>query len=658
MLTEGSTAESEPGQEARPRRAGRRRRPGPLPGALAFAATAALVLLYALRGGGSYDIVTFEEYGLAIWWVVAIAIALGLLPRRRPPWPVVVLIGALAAYAAWTGLSLIWTQSAELTTEELARSLDYLGLVVLVGLSLNRETWRPAAAGLGFGALLICVVAVGTRLDPSVFGRDQLDALLHSDRLSSPFGYWNSVGAWGAMCTALTLTWSAHDDFLARRSLALAFVPVAGTAIYLTYSRAAIAGTVVALLAVFVMSRNRIASLLHIAIAAAGTALVIVAVRHSFAIARAAGTHGALLVLGALLLAAAACASVAILTRALQIDQWRVPRPLVRPLLIAAAILVVVPGVALGPRLASDAWHSFTRTRTAGTSTNPTARLIGLSGTRYAVWKSALDDFEAHPLVGTGAGTFAFWWNQHGTTGEEVRDVHNIWLQNLAELGVPGLLLIIAVAVAALLTGALARVRARRTASAGIAGALLAVFIVYLLHASVDWMWESTAVTVFALAAIAIASARLSGEPIRLRLRWRLALALAAAVFGIVQLPGLLSTAEIRRSQAAERSGQASAALAWARDAVSAEPWSASAHQQEGLVLESAGRLKPAKQQLTAAISDEPYNYRHWLIRSRIETELGQLTAAVADYARARELRPEAEVFAFAPYFKLSRTGP
>jgi tetratricopeptide (TPR) repeat protein len=189
---------------------------------------------------------------------------------------------------------------------------------------------------------------------------------------------------------------------------------------------------------------------------------------------------------------------------------------------------------------------------------------------------------------------------------------------------------------------------------------MLAVFVVYLLHASIDWMWESTAVSVLAFGAIAVVGSRLSGDRFRFPLPLRLVAALVATGFGILQLPGLLSTSEIRHSQAAERAGNASLALAWARDAVSAEPWSASAHEQEGLVLESAGRLRQAGQELSEAISDEPFNYRHWLIRSRIETELGHLPAALYDYALARELRPHAEVFALAAYFKATRAtaGP
>src|SRR5205823_9745432 len=92
---------------------------------LAFGGALALVLIYALRGGGSYDLVAFEEQGLVVWWILAIGFALGLLPRSRPSRAVLALWAALAAYAAWNALSLVWTQSSELTTVELARSLDY-----------------------------------------------------------------------------------------------------------------------------------------------------------------------------------------------------------------------------------------------------------------------------------------------------------------------------------------------------------------------------------------------------------------------------------------------------------------------------------------------------------------------------------------------------
>ncbi len=621
---------------------------------IAFGGAAALVLMYALRGGGSYDPVSFEEQGLLIWGVLACGIALGLLPRSRSPraaWP---LLGALAAYAGWTALSLLWTQSSELTSVELARALDYLGLVVLAGAVLTRDSWRAAIAGLGFGALCVCVVALGSRLDPGLLGRDSVAGFLHSDRLSRPFGYWNAVAAWGAMCTALALTWSAHDSVRLRRALALALVPVAVTTTYLTYSRAGVAGTALAVIAALALSRNRLTVAIHAAVAAAGSALAIAAVRNSTQIVHATGTRGAGMVFSALVLAGVSCAGAALLTRGIGADRFRLPARARRPLLAILALVVIVPAAAVGPHLASRAWHSFSRTP-GGTLTpaaDPTLRLSSLQSSRYVVWKSAIKAFDAHPLDGTGAGTFEYWWNQHGTTGEFVRDAHNIWLENLAELGLPGLLLIIGVAASAVSLALGVRVRARRGASVGAAAAVLAMLVVYLLHATVDWMWESTAVTVLALASIGALSARLSYGRLRLPLPARAPLALLAAGVAVFQVPGILSSSDIRHSQAAARAGDTVNALALAGDAVSAEPWSASAHEQQALVLESTGQLRRARHQESIAVSDEPDNYVHFLIRSRIETELGQLRPAVRDYRQAYHLRPHASVFALAPYYR------
>ncbi len=625
--------------------------------ACAFVGALGLVLVYALRGG-SYDIVIFQEHGLVIWWVLAIGIGLGLLPRARPSKPALALLAMLLAFALWTALSLLWTESSERTTQELARVLDYAGLVALIGSTLDRTNWRAAAAGFGLGALIVCALAVGSRLAPSVFGADQVAVAFHFDRLSYPFGYWNSVAAWAAMSTSIGLAWSAHDRSRTRRGVALALVPVACLTTYLTYSRAGVAGTALGVVAILVVSRNRATTLIHAVVAAAGATLAILAVRGAPEIAHATGSRGASTVFAALAIAAGLCAGTAVLTGSLlRSDRWRLPRRSVRPLAALGAVALLVPAAVLGPRLVQHAWHSFSHPNTSAAvaSADPTARLASLSGTRYPLWKVTLNAFDAHPFDGTGAGTLEFWWNRHATDTEFVRDAHNIWLQDLAELGAPGLLLIVGVAISALALGVSVRRRARRGASAGASAAFVAAFVVYLLHASVDWMWESTAVTVLALGGVAVLGARLGSGPPRLTRAARAALVLGAVVAGLVQVPGLISTAAIRRSQTASAAGNVNVALAWARDAVDAEPWSASAYEQRGLVLESWRRFAPAAQDLRQATSREPTNYRHWLILARIETELGQLGPAVRDYDRARSLRPLATVFTLAPYFRGAR---
>jgi hypothetical protein len=620
---------------------------------VAFAAGVGLVLLYALRGG-SYDIVVFEEYGLVIWWTLALGIAFGVLPRARPSRVVLLLLGALLAYAAWTALSLTWTASAERTTVEIARTLDYLGLVAIIALAVDRETWRSAAAGLGLGALIVCLLAVGSRLFPGAFPVDYVNKGLDISRLSYPFGYWNAVGAWGAMSAALGLIWSAHDGSAWRRSVALGLVPAAVLATYMSYSRAGVAALGLAAILALALSRNRPTALLHVLIAAAGSAIAILAVRGEPAIADGTGTRGAGVVVAMLLLAVVICAGVAFATLKLRSDTWSVPRSLSRPLLIVLALAVLVSGAAFGPRLASDGWHSFTRISVV-VPTNPSQRLLSLSGTRYLVWKSALHAFDQNPFTGTGAGTFELWWNQHATTYESLQDAHSLWLQNLAELGAPGLLLIVLLAVAAVATGIVVRRRTRRRASAGISAAFLGAFIVFLANASVDWMWESTAVTVLALAGIAVISGRLSTPKPRLAPPVRGGLTLLALGAALLQLPGLLSTIDIRNSQAAERAGNGAAALADANDAVSAEPWAASSYDQRGTVLESAGELSAAASNLRTAIAHEPTEYTHWLLLARVQAERGDLTAAVSDYNTARRLRPRGYAFIFAPEFTLTR---
>jgi O-Antigen ligase len=418
----------------------------------------------------------------------------------------------------------------------------------------------------------------------------------------------------------------------------------------LTYSRAGVAGAGLAVVAVLALSRHRLTAALHALIAGAGTAAAILAVRGAPQVAHATGTSGASSVFVALLVAAGAGASVAVLSQVLGVDARRVPRQIFRPLAGIALLLALVAAVAVGPRLIRKGWHSFTHTSVVNAS-DPTARLGNLSSSRYPLWKVTLKAYDKHSLDGTGAGTFEFWWDRHATNAEFVRDAHNIWLQNMAELGTPGLLLIIGVAVSGIVLAGGVRYRARRPVSAGVSTAFLAAFIVFLMHASVDWIWQSTAVTVLALAGVAAVGARGAFRPLRLGWPERSAAVALAACGGFIQLPGLISTASVHRSQAAERAGNARSALAWAKAAVNAEPWSATAYEQRGLVLEASGQLEQAASDLRKATQDEPTNFRHWLVLARIDTERGALTQAVRDYTRARELRPLARVFALAPYF-------
>lgn len=623
--------------------------------ACAFLGTAGLLLAYALPGG-AYDVVVRQEYGIVLWALLAVGLASGLLPRTRPGRSTIILLVALGAYLLWTALSLRWTESSERTAEELARVLDYIGLVVLLSLALDRRTWRAAAMGLGFAALIVCGLAVASRLLPSLFGHGPLFTPNATNRLSYPFGYWNAVGAWSAMATAIGLAWSAYSPGRIPRAVALGLVPLATMATYLSFSRAALAGTALGVAVVLALSRRRLAVLLNLIGVSLATALEVLVVRGAPVLARGTGTRGAGAVFGAILLAVAISAGTALLTSVPAVARAQLPTRVTRGLLIGGAMVLLVLVASLGPRVGRKAWHQFTHPPVV-TSSNPAARVTQLSGTRYDVWSVALEAFKAHPITGTGSGTYGFWWNRHARTTESLRNAHSLELENMAELGTPGLVLIVGVLAAAVLTAVDARRKCRRRASAAAATASLAALAVYILQASVDWMWQSTAVTVLALAGVAIVGVRSGGRSGVGRWYGRvLGVSIALAAL-LVQLPALVSTAEIRRSQAAERAGNGSLALAWANAATTAEPWSASAYEQRALVLEAGGRFRASARDLRRAIAHERTNYVHWLVLARVETELGQFAAAERDYAEARRLRTQRGVFQMTRAVRKPRRG-
>jgi O-antigen ligase len=108
-----------------------------------------------------------------------------------------------------------------------------------------------------------------------------------------------------------------------------------------------------------------------------------------------------------------------------------------------------------------------------------------MAGNRTFYWHAARHAGLAHPLGGTGAGTFAADYTGY----PPARDAHSLYLQAFAELGVVGLLLVLALVAVPL---AVALRRGLAVPAAGLA--------VYAVAAGVDWDWQLPAVTVAALA--------------------------------------------------------------------------------------------------------------------------------------------------------------
>jgi O-antigen ligase len=165
-----------------------------------------------------------------------------------------------------------------------------------------------------------------------------------------------------------------------------------------------------------------------------------------------------------------------------------------------------------------------------GSSRGQGFSLFGENRPHY--WHVAWQDYKAHPVLGSGAGTYVDYWLHHRPNQEFVRDAHNLYLESLAELGPLGLgLLAVALAVP------LAALRGRQNA---VVAALAGAYVAFLVHAAVDWDWELPAVTLTGFlcgAAALVGAAR--PEPRALRLPARLlllVLVLAVGVFTLVRL--------------------------------------------------------------------------------------------------------------------------
>lgn len=101
-------------------------------------------------------------------------------------------------------------------------------------------------------------------------------------------------------------------------------------------------------------------------------------------------------------------------------------------------------------------------------------------------WRVAWEDFEANPVLGSGAGTFGAFWLEHRPVDEFVHDAHSLFLESLAELGPPGLALLV-IGLGVPLLGLRERQDPFVAAAAG-------AYVAFLLHAAVDWDWEFGAV--------------------------------------------------------------------------------------------------------------------------------------------------------------------
>ena len=576
----------------------------------------------AFANGGYFP----TEWGLATL-LLALAAATAILLRDRIALGPLDLApaAALACLAAWQLLSLLWAPGPTEPVLEAERTLLYLALALAAPLVVSRASWTWLCGGIVTGVTAVAAWALTTRLRPGAL--TEFDA----SQLAEPIGYWNALGILVVLALLLALGLATSRARLAPAAAATA--PALAATLALTFSRgswlALAAG--VCVLAALERERLRAAAVLApvaaLSAVAVALALSLDGLAHRDATPAEARHDGAVMAPTLLALVVLAAAAVWVASR---IEGRWTPSDRVRRAWAAVlASVVVVAAVAGAVRIGSPGhvYGSFTAPLPAA-GDDLGGRLTSASGNgRADYWRVAVDELEANPLLGGGAGSYERWWVLHRPSPFAAKDAHELYLETLAELGPVGLALLLAALVPPLLV----LPRGRAAAGAG------AAYVAFLVHAALDWDWEVPAVTATALLAGAavLAAARRAPE----REPTTRARAVALAVLLPLAAVAAVANAGNRAASAVDDAiarDDPKAALAAAHRARRWAPWSTDAQRLEAEARLAAGENGRARAILLAALERDPGDWELWYDLALASEGGGRARAA----ARARALNP------------------
>jgi tetratricopeptide (TPR) repeat protein len=458
--------------------------------------------------------------------LLLLAIALWLVPLRLSSLPVSVRValGCLAAYTAFSFLSILWAGVSAEAWEGADRTLLYL--LVFALFACWRQQGGTAALLLVGWVLALTGVAVFTLLHLEAASSGGLQALLPGGRLEYPTGYANANAAQWLMAfwPALLMARSERLMWPLRALLAGGAALLADVAL-LSQSRGSLFATPVMLVLVLVLLPGRVRTFVLLLPVGAAIALAARPVLHvgdrlnGEEVVRATLHHAVKVSFATALVAAVVVGVGAFLEGRVRVrlsgeSQRRVHRGL------AAVALVCLVGVAAGGLAAAGnpvtrlekAWHSFKGGYTS--STNKDRLLSGLGSNRYDFYRVALDEFAAHPVAGIGVDNFQQQYLRHGRSTETPRYPHSVELRALVETGLIGTL----VGLAGLIAALLAVFRAMRLRgedgrlAAAVGAAAVAGFGYWFVHGSVDWFWEFAGLGAPAFALLGLACSLAPGR--------------------------------------------------------------------------------------------------------------------------------------------------
>jgi O-antigen ligase len=239
--------------------------------------------------------------------------------------------------------------------------------------------------------------------------------------------------------------------------------------------------------------------------------------------------------------------------------------------------------------------------------TGQNRRLLSLSGSsRAQYWHVAWLEYQEHPWLGTGAGSFQRHWLRLRPAELPVLDAHSLYLETLAELGPVGLALLVAALTLPLVASVLAR-------DDPVAVPAVGGYVAYLVHAAQDWDWELPAVTLAGLvcAAAVLVLAERRPRP-QLPPSLRVGAAAITVVLALAALGALAGNQAVSGANAALDRDDPARAERDARWAERLVPWSPEPWRLHGEALLSQGKLDAARRDFRRALVKDPSDWDSW----------------------------------------------
>jgi hypothetical protein len=639
------------------------------------ASAPALLVLVTLGLGAGLSPFFFSYYGASVWVPIGLALTLTcaiavVASPARPSGPGGLALAGVLGLGVWSLASIAWSESVENAFVSANRWLVY-GALFLLMLVLLRSSRHGVAL---LGAVGLGTVAVALSVVLRMLGESP-GSLFLEGRLNSPLGYINGEG-----CLFVMGFWLCLAVGEARRALLAG--PAAGLAAVmaclalLSQSRGTALAMLASLVIVLAIAPGRVRRGYLLLVVAGGAALAAPDLLHVYdrhagsalpvGVAHAAGRSTRLAgvgvgVLWALLTGswARALPAPAVRARARRIGSWL--------LVVPVALAVAVAGASAG-RIEHDVsrqWHAFTHlapppVSASAASSASESRLLSGVGNRYDYWRIAWRVWQAHPMLGVGAGNYPRSYYEQRATTEDIEQPHSIELQALSELGLVGALLLLCF-VGGVGWGAF-RMRGRAIElelPRALLVAGLGAFAAWLAQTSVDWMHLLPGLTAFALAAASVVVSRRT-QPVRVdasgHASWLThaltgtrarALGAAAVIVILIVTGASLSRqglADLYRSRAqSELAGHPAQALADADRSLDIDSDSAQSYYIKAAALARFDQAAPATSALDAALAREPRNFVTWALLGDLAVRERMFAHAKRDYDRAHQLNPKDE---------------